>query len=79
MKVNAYIQVINDNNPPGSHPELVTRLIVGGRHYTLNRAETRRLLDGLSSILEQNSMESLAEYHKRMDEYRQSGRKVPRI
>lgn len=70
MKVNSYITVVNDNNPPGSHPEQVTRLVVAGKHYLLNRAETKRLLDGLASILDQNSHESLRAYHKRMDEYR---------
>jgi hypothetical protein len=70
MKVNTRISVINDNNPPGSHPKRVTRLIVDGKHYLLDRAETKRLADSLINILDQNSFEALIAYRKRMDESR---------
>jgi len=68
------IRAINDNNPPGSHPTLVTRLIVDGKHHLLDRAATLRLRNSLNSILDQNSKESLVAYHKRMDDDRTTRR-----
>ncbi len=62
------IRAINDNNPPGSHPVLVTRLIIDGKHFKLDRAKTEQLRAELSHILDMNSSESLSAYRKRMDE-----------
>ncbi len=56
MKINQTITIVNDNNPPGSHPVYITRLVVDGRHYVLNRQETLQLGKSVTSILEQNKV-----------------------
>ena len=56
MRINETISIVNDNNPPGSHPRLITRMVVDGRHYVLDRQETLQLARGVKAILTQNKV-----------------------
>ena len=56
--------VVNENNPPGSHPKYVTGIRWGQQTVQLDRFETQRLADCLTTILEQNSFEFLLDYNR---------------
>ena len=56
MKINETISIVNDNNPPGSHPRLITRMVVDGKHYLLDRQETLQLAKSVMAILTRNKV-----------------------
>ncbi len=56
MKISESITIVNDNNPPGSHPRLITRLVVEGKHFLLDRQETLQLAKSVKAILTQNKV-----------------------